>query len=810
MAQQGLLAGSPAMRYAQDVSGEELARLLEQESRMVITDTNQRREAITNRLTANQGAVLPPQEEPAITRALGDAQDQSTLAASGVLVEATSEGGAFFDLPHGAAENAVDGNPSTSWLFGDFRRAEGESLTLRLPQARTLDTVTIDTTALGDASISAVDVRAGDVARTVEVEEDGTATVDLGGVRADEVELTVADLQGEGVSLVGVAEIDLGDEDLVAERAIEAPDTFSRLYGDLSADERQAFGRVPLDVLFTRVDNTSDPGDDTETDLSRNFMLPDDRTFELDAGVRVRGDLELVADRLSGKDDTYRARSSRMYFDSLARRASKAADLSTETAWVPGGDPTEAWWQLTGPRRDLSRVTVTQEPGPGDEDDTAWATTATVLVDGKEVATGELGPGTATIELPPGTSGETVRLRIDEVDESRGGRPPSFATIDTGATITGGGAERPCVTVATLDGEPVRMRPEDPEQITGTDAYGTPWVGCDEQSLVWGEHRLRPVEDFQLDELALRDARRSEVTEEVPAPVVDVERQTFTSSMTVDVGRAQQPYFLSIGQGYDPRWNATLEDGTDLGEPVVVNGYAVGWYVDDLGAHTVHIGYGPQRRANVALVVSGAGLLVALLVFFAPVVRRRVSSVRAERESEWSQEPAVQPTSSREDDAFLAGDVPGDDPFSRPGTTRASASEAESGHDAPHRPVTRGLTELLTEQRGARRPAVEAALVLGTAALTGIGGGLAALAVVLLVRRTGPRPGALITAGAGLVLLSAAVFVLYAAVVTDTLGTVDADAVKSALVPHHIAGAGLVLAVLGTFMRHDPPEEPDP
>ncbi|WP_277451634.1 alpha-(1-_3)-arabinofuranosyltransferase family protein [Janibacter sp. DB-40] len=810
MAQQGILEGSPAMRYAQDLSTKELRRLLEQDSRMVLTDTNQRREAITNRLTANQGAVLPPEEEPVITRALGGAEDQSTLAASGVLVEATSEGGAFFDLPHGMAENAVDGDPSTSWLFGDFRRAEGESLTLRLPQERTLDTVTIDTTALGDASISAFDVRAGDVARTVEVDEEGTATVDLGGVRTDEVELTVADLQGEGVSLVGVAEIDLGDDDLVAERAIETPDTFSRLYGDLSADERQAFGELPLDVLFTRVDNTSDPGDDTETQLSRNFTLPDDRTFDVAARVRVRGDLELVADRLSGKDDTYRARSSRTYFDSLARRASQAADRSTETAWVPGGDLTEAWWQVTGPRRDISRVTVTQEPGPGDEDDTAWATTATVLVDGEEVATGDLGPGTDTIELPPGTNGESVRLRIDEVDESRGDRPASFVTIDTGATVTGSGTERPCVAVATLDGEPVRMRPEDPEQIGGTGGYGTPWVGCGEQSLVWGEHRLRPVEDFQLDELSLRDVGGSEVAEEVSSPVVEVERETFTSAMTVDVGRAQEPYFLSIGQGFDPRWNATLEDGTDLGEPVVVDGYAVGWYVDDLDEHTVHIGYGPQRRANVALVLSGVGLLVALAIVFAPLVRRRVSSVRAERESEWSREPAAQPAPSREDDAFLTGDVPGDDPFSRPGTPRAATTGAESGPDVPRRPVTRGLAEVLRRRRGGRRLAAEVVLVLGTAAVTGIGGGLAALAVVLLARRTDPRPGLLITVGSGLVLLSAVVFVLYAAVVTDTLGTVDADAVKSALVPHHIAGAGLVLAVLGTFMRHDEPEEPDP
>ena len=99
--------------------------------------------------------------------------------------------------------------------------------------------------------------------------------------------------------------------------------------------------------------------------------------------------------------------------------------------------------------------------------------------------------------------------------------------------------------------------------------------------------------------------------------------------------------------------------------------------------------------------------------------------------------------------------------------------------------------------------------MLGAAALTGVGGGLAALAAMLLVRRAGPRAGLLITVGAGLVLASALAFIVQGAL-GDTLGTVSADAVKAALVPHHIAGAGLVLAVLGTFMRHDPPEELDP
>ena len=146
---------------------------------------------------------------------------------------------------------------------------------------------------------------------------------------------------------------------------------------------------------------------------------------------------------------------------------------------------------MAGPERDLSEVTVTQAVGPGDEDDTAWATRATVLVDGEEVAEGELRRGTATIALPEGTSGRTVRLQIDEADDSDGERPPRFTQIDTGVRMEAGD-ERPCITVATLDGSPVQMRPEDPEVINGRSGPATAWEGCGPLDVSWGEHRLRP------------------------------------------------------------------------------------------------------------------------------------------------------------------------------------------------------------------------------------------------------------------------------------------------------------------------------
>ena len=143
----------------------------------------------------------------------------------------------------------------------------------------------------------------------------------------------------------------------------------------------------------------------------------------------------------------------------------------------------------------------------------------------------------------------------------------------------------------------------------------------------------------------------------------------------------------------------------------------------------------------------------------------------------------------------------------------ASATETagESDSTAAHRSARdwRGLGALLAGREGPRRLLVEGGIVLGAGAVAGIGAALAAAAAMVLVRLRGPRPGLLITAGAALVLLSAVAYVAQIALVDGTLGSVSADSVRSALVPHHIAGAGVALAVIGTFLRHDPPEEKD-
>jgi arabinofuranan 3-O-arabinosyltransferase len=84
--------------------------------------------------------------------------------------------------------------------------------------------------------------------------------------------------------------------------------------------------------------------------------------------------------------------------------------------------------------------------------------------------------------------------------------------------------------------------------------------------------------------------------------------------MTIRTGAAADPYYLVTGQGYDRRWRATM-DGRDLGPPLLLDGYSVGWRITDPRPHRFEVAFGPQRAARWALLASAAGLvLVAVLL----------------------------------------------------------------------------------------------------------------------------------------------------------------------------------------------------
>ncbi len=736
LAGQGLVGDDPLLTYAAELTPEQLSTRLGSASRLVLSDTNRRRSLIPNRLTAGFGPLLPPGKEPGATRALWGADDQTVEAREGPEVHATQVGGAFFDLPYGQPDDALDGDPDTSWLFGDFRRGPGVELTVRLPAPVPIGRVTVTPTALGSVHLDTVTVAAGGVERTTRLPDSGAGVVDLGGVASQTVTLRVDGIRGDGYSLVGVAELGIDGVDTQVTRGARLPLTLERQYSALDDAARGRFAQVPLDVLMSRVRYGPGADDDAETALDRVLALPDQRTFGVLADVRL-DTLDLSTyDTLAGFGGSVRARASSTYFDNPDLRPSMALDRDPGTAWVPGDPAPGAWWEAAGPDRDVSSVVVDQRRTPG-TDGTAGTEVAavSVLVDGSPALSGaRIGTGRTELTLPPGTHGRTVRIVVEAVSGT--GAPPRFTRIGTGV-LTPRSPSPPCTKVATVDGRPVMMRPQDPGELAGRNEEGKRWVACDPLVLAAGEHHLRTAPGYQLDEVALRDLKelgRGPVTA-VDLPVVEDVAGPATDQR-VTVRAATGRWALRTGQAYDPRWEATV-DGRSLGAPVVVDGWSTGWVVDEPGEHTVTVRYGPQRAADLALLATGVVVLGAAGIWVLTAVRRR-------------RRPA------------------------------SPASAAGPANDAPRRVDHRWW--------------VAATVVLAAMAVGWVG--LAASGVAVLVVARSPRArGHLVVAGAALVLAAAVTEVF----LMRSSGHVDAG-VTTAGGPHWLAGAGLVLATVAALL----------
>jgi arabinofuranan 3-O-arabinosyltransferase len=92
----------------------------------------------------------------------------------------------------------------------------------------------------------------------------------------------------------------------------------------------------------------------------------------------------------------------------------------------------------------------------------------------------------------------------------------------------------------------------------------------------------------------------------------------------IHVSGATGPYYLVVGQNWDPHWKASI-DGRDLGPPTVVDGYSAGWRIDRLGSYEVAVRYGKQSLYTFALGLTAASLMVVVVIVIAHAWRRRRS-----------------------------------------------------------------------------------------------------------------------------------------------------------------------------------------
>ena len=606
LVQVGLLPSQPPFLLTGRTKASALAEALGPKSRLVLTDTNRRRQVVPNRLTGAYGPLVGADEDPGPTIALHGADDQTVLRVVGGEVSASLEGPRFGVNPATTAENAFDGDPTTAWTFGDFGRARGQSVTVRFPSPVDVDRIDLDVPPTTGQRITRLRVQADDATTEVDVPADGRVSTGLPVRTAERLTVTVTAVEGEGDNPVSITEVAVPG--LQVRRVARLPVSTATAAAGLRGSAQQKLAETPTDVVLTRVLGTPAAEDDEETRLDRDFTLPDARDFRVYGLVRPdRGAPDEVLDTLHGVTGDVVVSSSSRAFDDVAVRGSRAFDANPDTGWTPGRGITGEWLEATFEEpRTLDRVAVEQPPqGP------SWISEVDVIVDGRPVTSAKLSPGRVEIPLPQ-TRATTVRLLVKAVE---GAGFPVVSEVDIdGAHVVSepASAAQRCVSLGTIDGNPVRVR-----VLGGLDGDGPRLVsGCDRLSLDVGAHELRSQPGWTTDSLVLRDSRGESVVPGSAGPETRVDRRS-SSTYRIVTEKADEPYLLVVGQNVHPGWRATM-DGVRLGPPVVVDGYAMGWWVRDLGPHTFDVEYAPQRISDVAMKTSGGAVVLAAGLLLVP------------------------------------------------------------------------------------------------------------------------------------------------------------------------------------------------
>ncbi len=608
LATNGILDKGQTFRYLSDIEPATFRDLLGPQRRIELTDTNRRRSTVLGWLAGNQGPLLPEGATPVSTRALGGPDDQTVLQVrGGASVSATQVGSSFGDLPEAVAENAFDGDPRTSWQFGDFGTAVGQSITLTLDAPIAVSEVRFTPAVIGPLGISRVRVTIGETSVDADVAADGSTIISVPTTSATEFTLSVLATKGVGVNRVGVSEIGLGAVQLT--RVARLPLTLSHLASTLDDGGRRALASTPLDVVLRR--ETGAPGQfsDEELSLQRTFTLPDVRTYRTYGLLSVPLDeTEAEADLLAGVDPAVTVRSSSHIGSVGESRGSFALDGNPATAWIATGFGPRESVIVTGPEQRLDHVDVTQLSKTGGADLTAWATRVQVSVNGVVVGSGTVAPGTSTVSFP---AQRATSVRVKILDREGGLSGVRLSELGVGRWSAAPSAERAasvCVSLGTLDGRPFEAH------LVGASRPGSQALfgGCQDAVTTLGPttHDLVGSPRWVVDRLTLRDIGGETVVAPGPVPVLQWSTG-FGPTYDIKTGSATEPYFLVLASSFDARWTA---DGA-AAEPV--DGFANSWLMGAGGPRSIGLGFGSARPSVAAMGVSTlsvavlAGLAVA-------------------------------------------------------------------------------------------------------------------------------------------------------------------------------------------------------
>ena len=604
----GLLAGAPPVRLASSMTPAEAARLAQSGARFVLTDGGQRRDVQSQRVEpATSPLLTEDQPAPGGRPVSSSTRDQTVLEYDGDVASATatSSGSVFGLLPYGGPSAAVDGDPSTAWLTGDFATGAGESLTVHLREPRHLSRVDVVLADRSPEVITALRVKAGGAVREVPVPQGALElAVELDGVLAESVQAEIVSTSGGGANSVGIAELSMTGVN--GRPVVRLPVTLTDLVSRMSPAERQAFDSAPTDVDVERWQNRVDtPEDDEETVWVRRVTLPSDGTFLPVAQIRSRGISEADADRMTGRAGTVVARSTTRLGDEPRHRASQALDGDPQTGWAPGqgvGDRLT----VTFPERALGQVSIVQPEGR------VGIHRVRLFVDGSAEGEFELDSATTLVPLAARTA-QSIELEVLDMDQGGDsiaqiselglGLKPVNTRDDPGA----------CLQVGSWGGAPLRVAVDSPSTLFAAGRSGT--VACPispTATVAAGAHILEVGAAPVVDRLTLFDAVRFP---REPLPPTEV-LSTWTngdSKAVLSVPGGTPAGTLTLGLA-DLGWR--LEGATGAaGLPVNdVDMFSAGWSLPAGEAVAFAVTYPTRFVTTVALAVSAVLALLLILV----------------------------------------------------------------------------------------------------------------------------------------------------------------------------------------------------
>ncbi len=641
------------------------AALLDEPAVLLLTDGNRKVARRWGTIRENTGFIEQADEE-AINYDAGDYRldvfgnaggaggdpdpaTQTVAIQSGATVTATDYGNPVTFTVDDRPASALDGDLDTAWRVGAFAEVRGERLIIELPEPQEIDHLQLTQPLIGftnrwitelrvHANDASVDITLGPESRQAEGQR---VEVDLGSTARIELEVLETNL-GErprynGASSVGFAEV--GIDGVLFRETIRLPtDLLDRVPNDLDHN-------LGVTITRTRSDAREPVRFDPEESMRRTFTLPSERTFSLDGEARLSAYVDdgLIDTLLLGPGATspVTARSSERLAGDLASRARAAIDGDLATAWQTAVEnPTGEWLEITTDdvvRTDQLVVHVvadgrhsvpTQFQVSADGADPLLVDVPEVVDEGPQGRTAPV-----TLTLPAELSFTSLRLTASAVrpvltkDWYSGNAvamPLGIAEIEGFArSVPNQPLDTGCrIDLLAVNGTPIGVRVSgDHEDAVDRNALDV--ALCDGPITVpAGEVLIETSRGrdtgIDLDRLALLSGPGGRpgigFPTVSPTPTVTVTEASRTSQV-VQVTGATEPFVLVLGQSQNRGWTATLSDGTSLGEPTLVDGFANGWLVTpDAEDLTISLEWTPQKTVNTALLLSLIAVLASIVL----------------------------------------------------------------------------------------------------------------------------------------------------------------------------------------------------